>query len=146
MEGSMRILPVLLAVVPLFACAPAEETPPPPDPVFEAFAGSWDGLGTLEGVDDPTPFVLAGGADGSGWTMTLRGREPIPVQVSLAGDSLIAQSDSYESVLRMGVTVSIRMAAVFEGETLIGKLFAAYQSSAGEEDVLGTLVATRTAP
>jgi hypothetical protein len=75
--------------------------------------------------------------------MTLEGRPDIPVQVSIVGDSLIAETAEYESVLRAGVMVSVRTANVLSNGTLVGNLVATYKTADGEEIVTGTMRGTR---
>jgi hypothetical protein len=75
--------------------------------------------------------------------MSLEGRPAIPVSVSIAGDSLIMQSEEYESILRPGVMVTVRTAAVVHDDTMTGSLVTHYHTSTGEEQVVGTLQGTR---
>lgn len=143
----MRSITLLLAVAMTAACAPAKEEAAPPappaGPTLADFAGTWNTTTTLTGVADPVASVMTGGADGSGWTMTLEGRPPIPVQVSVVGDSLISQSAEYESVLRAGVMVSVRTASVLSDGMLMGNMVATYKTAGGTEVVTGTMHATR---
>ena len=74
----------------------------------------------VEGTEDPVPVTLQGSADGSDWMMMLEGRDPIPVEVSISGDSLIVQSAEYESVLREGVMVTVRTAGVMQDGGMVG--------------------------
>lgn len=145
----MRAVPALLLVA-LFACAPAEESepaeesaPPSSGPTLADFAGTWQNTVTLVGTDDPVLSTMNGSADGSDWTLTLEGRPNIPMQISIVGDSLIAQSAEYESVLREGVMVSVRTATVLSGGMLMGNVVATYKTSDGDEQVTGTMQGTR---
>jgi hypothetical protein len=52
-------------------------------------------------------------------------------------------SAEYESVIRAGVMVTVRTAAVRSGEELVGNLTATYKSATGEEVVNGTIRSTR---
>ena len=134
----------------LAACTPAPEqaeAPPAPPaaaaPTLADFAGTWNTTATLTGVTAPVESQLTGSADGSTWTMTLPGRDPIPLQASIMGDSLVAVSAEYESILRAGVQVTTRTAAVRSGEELVGNIIATYKTSSGDEVVTGTFRSTR---
>jgi hypothetical protein len=78
--------------------------------------------------------------------MTLDGRDPVPMRVSLVGDSLVLISEPYESILRENVQVQVRTAAVLTDGGLDGKLIATYNSPDGQQVVMGTIRATRAAP
>jgi hypothetical protein len=75
--------------------------------------------------------------------MNLAGRDPIPLQASVVGDSLIAVSAEYESILRAGVRVTTRTAGVRSGADLVGTLTATYKTASGDEVVMGTFRSTR---
>lgn len=144
----MRSLMWVTASVLLTACeakAPPPEPPaPPPPPTMADFAGEWHGTNVLEGVADPVPSVLHGSASGTDWYMTLAGRDSIPVTITLRGDSIIALSEKYPSILRKGTIVQVRTAAVLtDGGTLAGKLVVTYDSPDGQDVVTGTVTATR---
>ncbi len=139
----MRFVPALLVVALFTACGPAEESAEQAGPTLADFAGTWEAMATLEGTENPVPSTMTGSADGSDWTMTLEGRPDIPVQVSIVGDSLIAQTAEYESILRAGVMVSVRTANVLSNGTLVGNLVATYKTPDGEEIVTGTMRGTR---
>lgn len=107
------------------------------------FAGTWENTASLEGVDEPVPSTLTGSASGDDWTMSLEGRDNIPLEVSMVGDSLISQSAEYESVLRPGVMVTVRTASVLHGDMLMGNMVATYRTPQGEERVIGTMEGRR---
>ncbi len=134
----MRSVSIALAVALLAGCAPAEEAAEQAGPTLADFAGTWEMTTTLAGVDDPVTSTMTGSADGSGWVMMLEDRDPIPIQVSVMGDSLIGQTAEYESILRDGVMVSIRTASVLSGGMLQGAMVATYKLPDGEERVVGT--------
>lgn len=144
----MRALPAVLTAALLLACTPAEEAPPveeapPAAPTLADFAGTWQNQAMLEGQTDPVPSTLSGSASGADWTMTLEGRPPVTVIPSIVGDSLITVSSEYESVLRPGVMVSVRTAAVLRDGMLQGNLTATYRTAEGEQVVTGTMTGTR---
>ena len=139
----------------LAACGSTDDEQPAAEPGAEAvaepvasksiadFAGSWESTARLEGVNEPVPSTMTGSASGDDWTMSLEGRDNIPLEVSMVGDSLIAQSAEYESVLRPGVMVTVRTASVLHGDMLMGNIVATYRTPQGEERVLGTMESRR---
>jgi hypothetical protein len=96
----------------------------------------------LTGVANPVPSTLTVNADGTA-SMSLEGRPNVAVTTSISGDSLIAESAEYESVLRKGVMVTTRVAAVMSGNTMNGNMIATYKTPAGPEVVNGTITGTR---
>ena len=140
----MRSLVSISSVIVLLAaCGAADEEAPTPGPTVADFAGTWTMSTMLEGTPDPVPSTMGGSADGSDWTLELEGRDPIAVQVSISGDSLVGQTGEYESILQEGVMVSIRTASVIEDGMLNGKLVATYDTPDGVELVEGTVRGTR---
>lgn len=109
----------------------------------EDFAGTWRTTSVIEGTPDPVPSTLQGSADGTEWTMMLEGRDPIALTASMSGDSLVLVSEPYESVLRDGVTVTVRTAGVLEDGRMVGTMTATYRTADGEEVVNGTIEGTR---
>lgn len=151
----MRITASFLTLLFLIACGGGEDAAPADEPMEEAaapaeaaptvadFAGTWQGQAMLEGTAEPVPYTLAGSASASDWTMTLEGRDPIPLTVSMSGDSLVTRTAPYESVLREGVMVTVRTAGVLQDGRMVGRLVATYAMPDGEEVVTGTTQATR---
>lgn len=111
-------------------------------PTVADFAGTWTLETTLEGTPEPVPSTIEGTADGT-FTMMLEGREPMTMEASMSGDSLVLVSPPYESVLRDGVMVTVRTAAVVENDRMMGKLLATYQTDEGTEEVTGTVEGSR---
>jgi hypothetical protein len=107
------------------------------------FAGTWENTTRLQGVEEAIPATMTGSASGDDWTMSLPGRDNIPLEVSIVGDSLIGQSAEYESILRPGVVTTVRTASVLHGDMLMGNLVATYRTPQGEERVLGTIEGRR---
>ena len=139
----MRVASAFLILTLAAACGPAEEEDmTPAGPTLADFAGTWQSSAMLEGVEDAVPSTLAGSADGA-WTMTLEGRDPIPATAMVHGDSLVMETEEYESVLRAGVMVSIRTAAVLQDGILVGNLVASYRTPDGVEQVPGTIRGSR---
>lgn len=146
----MRVTPAVLVAALLIACAPAEEAPEvveappaPAGPTLADFAGTWQNSAMLEGQTAPVISTTSGTAAGTDWTMTFEGRPPVTLQPSVVGDSLILVSAEYESVLRPGVMVTTRTAAVLQNGALAGNLTATYRTPQGEQVVRGTINGTR---
>lgn len=146
----MRLAPAMLIAVAIAACSPAEqpvvEEALPAAPTLADFAGTWQNSATLTGVEAPVLSTMTGTEAGTDWTMTLEGRDPVPLQVSIVGDSLITQTGEYESILRPGVMVTVRTAGVIHDGMLMGNMVATYKTAAGEEQVTGTIQGTRVPP
>ncbi len=131
------------------ACGPAGEQPPadsvpaaaPPALTLADVAGTWNVVNISE-RGDTVRSVLSGTADPSSWTTTLPGRDPVPVRVSIVGDSLITEAGPFESVLRPGIMVTTRTVSHLMGGRLMGTLEARY---AGQADSLmrGQIEGTR---
>lgn len=141
----MRAVASLLTAALLAGCAP-KEPPMPAAPTLADFAGSWQVSSMVTGTPNPVASTMEGTADASSWMMSLEGRPHIALQVSVVGDSLIAQSAEYESVLRAGVMVTVRTASARNGDGLSGTVTATYKTPGGDEVVPGTFTATKKMP
>jgi len=140
---------VLAASLLLLACAPKEKAPepaapppPPPAPTVADFAGTWNATTNMTGAEKPVETQLVINADGTG-TMNAAGRDPVPLTLSMSGDSLIAVSAEYESLIRKGVKVTIRTANHRGGDELHGTVVATYKTAKGDEVVNGTMTAKK---
>lgn len=116
---------------------------PPASPTLADFEGTWHVNTVLEGMEDPNPVGSTLTGSGGSWTLMLEGRGPIAATATIYGDSLIVQSDAFESILREGVTVSIRSALVRQDEGVSGNVVASYRTADGVEIVHGTMTGTR---
>lgn len=140
----------LMTICAVVACSSAEKAPEAeaaapamaPMPTVADFAGTWNGEAMVEGTPDPVKSVMMLGADGVG-TMTLEGRSAIPLTVSMSGDSLVAVSAEYESVLRPGVMVTTRVANVMVDGMMKGNMIATYKTPEGPVEVKGTFSSTK---
>jgi hypothetical protein len=140
----------LLTLVFLVACGGGDDAAPaaemdamPAAPTLADFAGTWQTVAMLEGTPEPVPAVLMGSPDGMRWTMTLEDRDPLAMTVSMSGDSLISETEPYESVLRDGVMVRIRTAAVLREGRMVGTFLATYMTPDGNQVIPGTIEGTR---
>jgi glucose/arabinose dehydrogenase len=139
----------LVSLTLLTACAPKDEAPAADDAAVQApaaptvadFAGTWQ-IQAVIGTDT-VPSTMTIAADGSS-TLTLEGRPPVALTVSISGDSVVTQSAEYESVLRRGTMVTVRTAAVKSGDNMMtGNMMATYKSATGEEMAHGTVTGTK---
>jgi hypothetical protein len=90
-------------------------------------AGTWR-LRSISETGDSTiaTYQLIATADPSGWTFNVPARNPIPVRVTTAGDSIMTEAGPFESVLRKGVSVTLRGVLRLEGGKLAGTTVAAF--------------------
>ena len=148
----MKTLSTLMVFTLVAACggdsndAPATEeaaaTMEATGPSLADLTGTWNLMAMVDGTPDPISVVVEFAADGSAM-MTLPDRDPMAMTVTMTGDSIIMQGPEYESVIREGVTVSTRTAAVVHDDMMMGSLTATYQSADGTEIVGGTMEGTR---
>jgi hypothetical protein len=82
-------------------------------------------------------------ADSTGWTMTLPGRPPLPMTVTVSGDSVMTTVAPYESVLRKGVQVTTEGTMRMSGGKMIGTLTAHYNVKAADSVRMMITEATR---
>jgi hypothetical protein len=144
----MRIPAALLALTMVAACAPKEEAPAdsaamaPAGPTLADFAGTWNNKVVLEGTPDTIPSTSTSDGSGTG-TMSLEGRPNIATTSVISGDSLITTTAEYESILRAGVMVTVRTAAVLTNGMMVGNVEATYVTPTGTQVVKGTMTATK---
>ena len=82
---------------------------PTPTPVNLAdVAGKWNmrAVPTTGTDTTPTNSVITATATTSGWTITFPGRQPIPMRVTVDGDSIMTEAGPYPSARRKGVQVT----------------------------------------
>lgn len=137
----MRVsrIAVLLGIVGCSAKEKAPEVTPAADPAMApavaqpaAFsladaAGTWTYVAKSPTGD--TVLVTAelnATADAAGWTLTFPGRPPLPMTVTVSGDSAMTSAGPYESVLRKGVTVTTEGSVRMVDGKLVGKSTAHY--------------------
>ena len=126
---------------------PVDTTPAPPaGPTIDmsAVAGTWD-LQVM-GMDSDsilTTGVLTATADGSGWVMSLPNRDPMPLTVTIAGDSVITVAPEYESVLRKGVKVQTTGVYRMVGSNFNGLTTARYSGAGADSVAMLRVIGTR---
>lgn len=108
-------------------------------------AGKWTGQALAADKDSLlVTYEINATATTDGWTMTLPGRDPIPLHIMPGGDSLVIHAGPYQSVLHPGVTVFTEYVMRLANGTLDGHFVAHYQGVAGPDSVLqGRLRGTR---
>jgi hypothetical protein len=118
--------------------APAADTmavAPAPMLNLADVAGTWDMKTMREGSDSVlVAYTVIATGTTEGWTINLPNRPPIPMTVSVSGDSLTMDAGPYESVLRKGVQVTTHTVARLEGGKLMGRAMAHY--STGPDSVV----------
>jgi len=99
-------------------------------------AGKWTLQAMAEGSDSVlVTSEINATATTEGWTLVLPGRDPIPLQVTTGGDSVVTHGGPFESVLRPGVQVTIENVMRLVNGQLEGVTVAHYQGVAGADSV-----------
>ncbi len=120
--------------------------PAAPAPINLAdLAGKWDVRAVpASGDTTPTTYVLTALATPSGWTMAFTGRKaPVPLQVTVAGDSLIVSAGPYTSVRRKGVQVTTNGAMHLQNGSLVGTTIAHYKVKTADSVLTLNMTGTR---
>jgi hypothetical protein len=137
----MRSLSFVLGAAVLAACSKPDAPPPavPAPPAATVNLADAAGTWTLSVMGESSDSVLltntiVASADPAAWTLTLPGRAPMALRVSISGDSIITEAGPYESVLRPGVQVSTRSAMRLENGQMVGTTVARY-SGGGADSV-----------
>ncbi len=121
--------------------------PEPAGASLADFAGTWTFTGTTEGGQTPPPYELTATADQSGWTFRFPDfpdREPIPVRVvEASGDSVVTETDWFESALRPGLQVWTRAVYRLEGDRMTGDLVAHYETTEPDSVITIAVEGTR---
>jgi hypothetical protein len=112
-----------------------------PAPVnLAAVAGKWNMRSVpMSGDTSATTYVLTATSNTSGWTITFPGRAPIPVKVTVDGDSIMLAAGPYASVRRKGVQVTTYGVSRVQNGGMVGSTTAHYKvKSADSVLVLST--------
>ena len=117
----MRYSALALGLATIAGCAKTEKpaampAAPPPAPAAPAMpapinmadvAGKWTVKSMAADKDTVlVTYTLMATTDANGWMIELPKRKPMPVRVTISGDSVITDTGPYESVLRKGVQVT----------------------------------------
>jgi len=107
-------------------------------------AGKWDMRAVpMSGDTSATTYILTATSNTSGWTITFPGRAPIPVKVSVDGDSVMLSAGPYPSVRRKGVQVTTYSTARLQGGSLAGSTTAHYKTKSADSVLVLTTSGTR---
>jgi hypothetical protein len=144
----MRRLTLALGLA-LLGCAKSEA--PPADTAAVAgslsladLAGTW----SMQNVVDDSartviPYEIMATAEAQGWMLHLANRPPMPLAVTVDGDSLITEAGPFESVLRPGVQVRTRSVVRLQDGKLAGRFVARYEGAGADSVATGTVEGSR---
>jgi hypothetical protein len=108
-------------------------------------AGKWNMRAVpTSGDTSATNYVLTATNTTSGWTITFPGRPPMPVQVSVDGDSIMVNAAPYSSVRRKGVRVSTTGTMRLQNGDLVGVTTAHYSVKTADSVMTLNVSGTRT--
>jgi hypothetical protein len=108
-------------------------------------AGRWNvrAVPTTGTDTTPTNSVITATSNTSGWTITLPGRAPIPLRVTVDGDSIMTEAGPYQSVRRKGVQVRTNSVMRLQGGTLVGTTTARYNVKTADSVLVLNTTGTR---
>lgn len=142
----MRRVALGLAAVALLGCAageePAEEMEAAAAPAGLSAAdmvGTWEITATGEGGESGVTYRMVATEDPATWTVQFGDMDPLPVQVSFDGDSVMTSFGPFPSQLREGVTVrSASGVSRLDGGMLMGTFVARYETTEADSVLYGT--------
>ena len=117
------------------AMAPAAETPAAaPTLALADLAGKWQFASVpMAGKDtSPTKWTLSATADTAGWTMTFPDKQVVPLQVSVAGDSIMISSGDFTSQRRKSTKVKTETVLRLQDGKLAGVTNARYATKGAD--------------
>ncbi len=108
-------------------------------------AGKWNMRSVpMSGDTSATTYVLTATANTSGWSMTFPGRAtPVPVKVSVDGDSIMLSAGPYSSVRRKGVQVTTYGVARLQNGSIVGSTTAHYKVKSADSVLVLSTTGTR---
>jgi hypothetical protein len=108
-------------------------------------AGRWNMRSVpTSGTDTTTTnSVITATSNTSGWTRTFPGRAPLPMRISVDGDSIMAETGPYPSVRRKGVQVTTNSVMRLEGGNLVGRTTSHFQVKTADSVLVSTITGTR---
>ena len=128
------------------AMTPAPAAPAPaPTLALADVAGKWQFTSTPTSGKDTsvTKWVLTATADTTGWTMTNPDKVTTPLQVSVAGDSVILVSPQFASQRRKGVKVNTETTLHLRDGKLSGMTNAHYATKGADSTLMLRAEGTR---
>jgi hypothetical protein len=140
----------LLLVVPVIVACAKKEAPPAdtsaivttpetaPAAVPTTYAGKWTVNVMPEAKDTILlTYTLETTNEKTGWKMTLPGREVMePRVIWMDNDSVVVENGPYASVLRKNVMVTTHSSMHVEGDKLVGKTIAHYDTKGADSVVV----------
>ena len=117
-----------------------------PTPVNLAdVAGKWNVRAVPATGPDTTPTnsVITATSTTSGWTITFAGRPPIPMTVTVDGDSIMTTAGPYQSVRRKGVQVTTNGVMRLQGGNLVGQTTAHFKVKTPDSVLVLTTTGSR---
>ena len=140
----MRSLGLCCLLALLVACAreePADSatadsaaTAAPAAPSLAGYAGTWNMETMGMGSDSVlVRFTMTATADSTGWVYNFPGKAPVPIRIlSVENGAVMSEAGPYDSNLRPGTPVSIRVVTRVDGDTLTGDVVATFQGGAAD--------------
>jgi hypothetical protein len=108
-------------------------------------AGKWNVRAVPASGPDTTPTnsVINATSTTSGWTITFAGRPPVPMRVTVDGDSIMTEAGPYQSVRRKGTQVTTDGVMRVEGGNLVGRTTAHFKVKTPDSVLVLTTTGTR---
>ncbi|HEX9129103.1 MAG TPA: hypothetical protein VF850_08080 [Gemmatimonadaceae bacterium] len=98
----------------------------------------------MSGDTSATTYVLTATANTSGWSMKFPGRAtPVPVKVSVDGDSIMLAAGPYSSVRRKGVQVTTYGVARLQNGSIVGSTTAHYKVKTADSVLVLSMTGTK---
>jgi hypothetical protein len=149
----MRKTIIVLAAILVAGCSRNDEAVMADSPAaaglpapltFADFAGRWN-LQLLSEMSDSVlaTYELNATADGSSWTLTPAGSEPIPVRAAVEADSLLIDAGPYKTTMPANVDVTTHAVSRIQGGILVGTFLSQYAMTTGDSVVRGRVRGTR---
>ena len=132
------------AAVDTMASDTAAATPAPAPINLADVAGRWNVRAVpATGDTTPTNSVITATANTSGWTITFPGRAPVPMRITVDGDSIMSEAGPYPSVRRKGLQVTTNGVMRLQGGNLVGTTTAHFQTKAADSVLVLNTMGTR---
>ena len=135
-----RLIPVFAALL-LLGCA-QEETEEATDEAADTtaveglsladLAGTWNMRTTSTDPSDTFVNEYQVVIDDAGWTLHFPDRDPVPAIAVVDGETIITDSEPFESVRMPGTMVTTHTVFRLEGDRLVGDVTATWQTAAGD--------------
>ena len=108
-------------------------------------AGKWNMRSVpMSGDTSATTYVLTATANTSGWSMKFTGRAtPVPVKVTVDGDSIMLAAGPYSSVRRKGVQVTTYGVSRVQNGSMVGTTTAHYKVKSADSVLVLSTTGTR---